>query len=146
MSAGDDGEYGDYMRHRTNISSVLALFSGFSFTAITILITRLQNPSSIESQVVLFFLNGIFDLFIFLLGYNTIECIYLCRHVPIATRALRVFNSLVYLSFLLFQFAVVAMFLLWGLTYLAVAALGVSMLFFLASYLVIWKPFWKHRE
>ncbi len=146
MSAENSEQYRDYMRHRTNLNSVLTLFSGFSFTAITILITRLQNPSTLEAQFMLFFLMFMLDFFLFLLGYNTAQLIYLCKYVPPLTTGTRVFNTLFYFGFILFEFAVVAMFLIWNLTFLALTAMVMNILFLIASYLLIWKPFQKRRK
>lgn len=146
MSASGDGEYGDYIRHLSNLNTTLTLLGGFSFTAITILITRLQNPSSLQSQIVLLFFTLIFDLFIFLLQYNTIDLIRFCRKIPPYTKANHAFNVLYFIGGILFGFSAVALFLLWNLTYLAFASTIGSLALCFAPYFYIWRPFQRMRK
>ena len=64
-----------YTEYVKNLSSVrvpmLSLLSGFTFTTINILLNQLPDPSSTMSNIALLFLTIIFDLLLFLLGWQT---------------------------------------------------------------------------
>jgi len=109
----NEKDYSDYIKHLSNLNSVGSLLAGFTFTTITLLITRLPDPSSIMSQLVLFFIAALFYLFLFLVGWNTNTLIYFCRNVPPKTKQLSTFNLLTVLSYLLLELTVILMFLLW---------------------------------
>jgi hypothetical protein len=62
---GQNEDYSDYSRHITTIMNGLTLIEGFIYTAITLLLTRLNQASATYSQilllllVILFYLNGL---------------------------------------------------------------------------------------
>jgi hypothetical protein len=137
----DEEDYSDYIKHMSNLSSVGSLLAGFTFTTLTLLITRLPDPSSIMSQLVLFFIAVLFYLFIFLVGWNANTIIYFCRNVPPKTKQLSLFNLLTLVSYVLLGVTVILMFLLWNLIYLALASGIVWALFIISFYIFVWKPF-----
>jgi hypothetical protein len=137
----DEEDYSDYIKHMSNLSSVGSLLAGFTFTTLTILITRLPDPSSIMSQLVLFFIAVLFYLFIFLVGWNANTIIYFCKKVPPKTKQLSTFNLLTLVSYVLLGVTVILMFLLWNLIYLALASGIVWALFIISFYIFVWKPF-----
>ena len=142
----DEKDYSDYLKHMSNFSSVVSVFAGFTFTVLTLLITLLPDPSSIKAQVTFFFLAVLFDLLIFLVAWNSINNVYLCRNVPPLTKRLAIFNWLSLLSFSLSGVAVVLVFLLSDLIYLALASGIVWVLFIFAIYLFTWKPLKEFRK
>jgi len=137
----NEKDYSDYIKHLSNLNSVGSLLAGFTFTTITLLITRLPDPSSIMSQLVLFFIAVLFFLFIFLVGWNANTIIYFCRNVPPKTKQLSIFNLLTVMSYILLGVTVILMFLLWNLIYLALASGIVWALFIISFYIFVWKPF-----
>jgi len=137
----DEEDYSDYIKHMSNLSSVGSLLAGFTFTTITILITRLPDPSSIMSQLVLFFMAVLFFLFIFLVGWNANTIIYFCRNVPPKTKQLSIFTLLTLVSYILLGVTVILMFLLWNLIYLALASGIVWALLIILFFIFILKPF-----
>jgi len=142
----DEKDYSDYIKHMSSFSSVISVFAGFIFTVLTLLITLLPNPSSIKAQVAFFFLAVLFDLSIFLIAWNTVNNVYLCRNVPPRTKGLATFNWLSLVSFGLSGVAVVLVFLLSDLIYLALASGIVWILFIIAIYLFTWKPLKEYRK
>ena len=105
--------------------TMLSLFSGFTFSTITILLNQLPDPSSLISQLALFFLVVLFDLCIFLLAWQTVIVVdtWNVRNPPARAKwELVVFNLLLVIVFILWGWSVVLMFLLRNLYYLALAS------------------------
>lgn len=130
--------------HLSNLSGVLSLFCGFTFTAITLLITVLPDPNSFLSQFTLFFFTVLFDLFLFLLAWATTTLIRFCEHVPFnMIQHSGILHWVLILSIGLWGVAVVLMFLLWNLIYLALASGVVWALANTVAFIFIMKPYWK---
>jgi hypothetical protein len=105
--------------------TMLSLFSGFTFSAITVFLDQLPEPSSFISQLTLFFLVVLFDLSLFLLAWQTIIMIgtWNVRKVPAYAKwELSVFNLLLIVVFILWGWLVVLMFLLRNLTFLTLVS------------------------
>jgi hypothetical protein len=105
--------------------TMLSLFSGFTFSAITVFLDQLPEPSSFISQLTLFFLVVLFDLSLFLLAWQTIIMIgtWNVRKVPAHAKwELSVFNLLLIVVFILWGWLVVLMFLLRNLTFLTLVS------------------------
>src|SRR5512136_1237685 len=95
--------------------TMLSLFSGFTFSAITVLLFYLPDPSSFISQITLFFLVVLFDLCLFLLAWQTIIMIgtWNVQNAPGHSRwDLSVFNLMLILVFILWGWSVLLIFLL----------------------------------
>jgi len=135
-----EDDYSTYLAYNTWVYQIVALFSGFTFTAITILLTLLPDPSQIHSQVILFFLASIFDLFQFDLFYGVYYLGYCVRKAPPEARGRRTLMLLMLLSFSLWGLAIVLMFFLWNLMYLALASGTLYASFTILAYIFIWKP------
>ncbi len=104
---------------------MLSLFSGFTFSAITVLLFYRPDPSSLISQITLFFLVVLFDLCLFLLAWQTVIVIGTWNVSNAPTRSkweLSVFNLLLMIVFILWGWSVVLMFLLRNLHYLALVS------------------------
>ena len=106
----------------TNTVNILALLSGFTFTAIAILLSLYPVLDSLTVQFVLFFLAFLLFLFMFLMSWYASNLMRFARNRPPVTRQIASFNHLTMLSYHLIQLAVVLMFLVWNLTYLALAS------------------------
>ena len=105
--------------------TMLSLFSGFTFSAITILLNQFPDPSSLISQLTLFFLVVLFDLCLFLLAWQTMIMVgtYNVRNAPVRAKwELTVFNLLLCIVFILWGWSVVLMFLLQNLYYLTLVS------------------------
>jgi hypothetical protein len=139
-------DYSDYIKHRSNLGSGLFFVLGFMFTVITIVLSRVPNLDSLQSQLILLFFTGVFNLVGFLAFLLTIEGIYLCRRVPPSSKRLTVINVLGFLVTILMGFSVTLLFLLWNLTFLVVASGIVWALFVIAEFVFVWKPFAEHRK
>ena len=72
MAEEEKQTYAEYVNSVSSVRAmVLSLLSGFTFTAITILLYELSIPTSLVSNIALLFLAIIFDLLLFLLGWQT---------------------------------------------------------------------------
>ena len=142
----NENDYSDYIQHQSNLSNVLSLLSGFSFTALTILLTQLPDPSTLMSQFTLFFLGALFYQFIFLLGWHNAVVIRRCKNIPPITKEITTLNSLVSLSYIWLSLIVVLMFLIWNLVYLALAIGVVYVIFIILGSTYVTKPFMEYRK
>ena len=137
-------DYSSFLAYETWASQIIALFCGFTFTAITILLVELPTPIQIQAQAILFFLTSIFNLFQFLLLSYIFSLAYCITAVPPELKRQRklahMHELLSILSFYLWGLAVVLMFYLWNLPYLALASGSVYAIFVILSYVIIWKP------
>jgi len=122
----NEGEYTEYVKCVAGSRvTMLSLFSGFTFSAITVLLFYPPDPSSLISQITLFFLVVLFDLCLFLLAWQTVIMIGTWNvHKPPARSKweLSVFNLVLMIVFILWGWSVVLMFLLQNLHYLALAS------------------------
>ena len=142
----DETDYSDYIKHMSSFNSEFTFIAGFTFTTLTLLITLLPDPSSIMAQLTFFFLAILFDLLIFLVSWNTINNIYFCRNVPPLTKRLAMFNWLLFLCFNLSGVAIILVFLLSDLIYLAIASGIVWALSVIANFIFTYKPLLEFRE
>ena len=142
----NEKDYSDYIQYASSISSVLSLMSGFTFTAFTILLTQLPDPTSIMSQFTLFFLAALFYLFLILLGWiHAHQMIHYCKNVPQASKGLNTFNSILPLSYMGLQLTIVLMLLIWNLIYLALATAIMWAIFTIFTILGT-RPFLEYRR
>jgi len=122
----NEDEYTRYVRAvAASRVTMLSLFSGFTFSTITILPSQLPDPSSLISQLALFYLVVLFDLCLFLLAWQTIIVVgtYSVRNPPARVKwDLVVFNLLLSAVFVLWGWSVVLMFLLRNMYYLTLAS------------------------
>ncbi len=144
MSQEDD--YSDYSRHINTSISGLTLIIGFVFTSITLLLTRVENPSSPRSQPMLLFLTILFYLDAFIIQHLTAETVYYCKRLPPQTRKVAVRTALMVLSTALFGLAIPFMFVLFDLLYLSVVAGAIWLVTSLAELAIVYKPLWKYRR
>ena len=140
-------DYSDYISHLSNMGNMYSFLSGFMFTAITVLIALLPDPSHIRIQLVLLFMAVMLDIFMFYMGNFYQRVLYFCRYVPASSGRKSVFNVLSDLS-VLFGLGVstVLLFLLCNLIYLALAQLIAWMLTSVAAYKSIFKPYYEKRK
>lgn len=139
-------DYSDYFNHLLNLINGLHFFAGFTFTSITILLTQHPETSQMYTQVTLLFLAVLFYLFIFLAIYAQAEVTYFMKNVPPLSKRRTAFNLAILLVFSMSGIAIILMFLLWNLVYLALAS-GVAWVSYVVSVLVfVVKPFQAYRK
>jgi hypothetical protein len=124
--SGKEEEYTEYVKCVAGSRvTMLSLLSGFTFSAITVLLFYFPDKSSLISQATLFFLVVLFELCLFLLAWQTIIMIGTWNVAMAPSRAvweLSVFNFLLVVVFILWGWSVVLIFLQEGLDYLALAS------------------------
>jgi hypothetical protein len=138
--------YSDYVKHLSNLMSGMLFLAGFTFTVVTILLTRLPHLSSVQSQLILLFFTVFFYLLIFLASHFAIEVIYYCESIPPLSIQTKITNPLVVLVILLVGFALPLLFLLWELTSLATISGLIWVFFAIAIFLFVYMPFQRWRS
>ena len=140
----NDKDYSSFLTYETWVSQIIALFCGFTFTAITLLLVELPTPIETQSQFILFFLATLFNLFQFLLLSYILSLAYCIQAVPPELKRLslhaRLHEWLTILGFYLWGFAILLMFVHWNLMYLTLASGAMYALFIILAYVIIWKP------
>jgi len=81
MSTAEE-DYSDYIQHLSNMGNMYTFLSGFMFTAITVLLTQLPDPTIFMAQIALFFMASLLDVFILYMGDSYMKVVYLCKRVP----------------------------------------------------------------
>jgi len=145
-----NNEDSDYIQHLSTLSSSLSLLAGFAFTAITVLLALLPDPSLLLAQVTLFFLVFLLGLLNFLISSILVQSLLLCRgyrNLPKPKRGgVGVFNLLVIVSYALFGVVVLFMLLLFNLIYLTLVSGVVFALFIILGYVFTLKPFFEYQK
>jgi hypothetical protein len=124
---------------------VWSLFCVFVFTAITMLLTLIPDPSRIPIQVSLFLLGTIFDLLLFVVYAYQRALEHSVRVAPPLPRKMRRarYDMLDNLVYILLGATILSMFLVWNLFYLALV-IGIVHAFFLTlGYFVVSQPLKK---
>jgi hypothetical protein len=116
--ADNETPYSDYFEHNRTIASVLSLFAGFLFAAITILLSVLPNKTEILPQVTILFITFLFYLTLFALLDNLEMGFHYIKNIPPMTLKVRPFFNLLVI-FYLFGVSTVLMFLLFDLSKLS---------------------------
>jgi hypothetical protein len=146
-TAEKEEDYSDYIKHLSNMGSMYAFLSGFMFTAITIVLTRLPDPTVLMAQCVLLFMGTMLSVFIFYMGNFFMAVVPLCKSRPSYSGQKSIFNIFSDISILLgLSGSVVLLFLLWNLVYLALAQLIVWVFFAILTYRSLFKPFYRRRS
>ncbi len=83
--------YSPYFEHNKTIAHVLSLFSGFIFTSITLLLTRLSNTEDALAQATLLFLTILFYVSLFVLIDNLEMPFHYIKNIPPRTLKVRLF-------------------------------------------------------
>jgi len=146
MVTESEKDYSDYIQHMSNLISMVSLLGGFVFTAFTILLTQLPDPSSIISQFTLVFLAVLFYLFMSLLSWSHLQIIRYCKKVPPASKGQTTFNSLLPVSYIGLGLAIVLMLLIWNLIYVALVSGAVWAISIILTQIYILKPFQEYRK
>jgi len=146
MITQDKEDYSDYSRHITTVMTEMTVINGFIFTAIISLLTKLEQPSMLYSQLLFLLLAILFDLNGLLIQHLTVETLYFCRKLPPQTRKVTIRVALMFVIASLFGFAIPLMFLIFDLVTLASVS-AIIWLFGIAAYLaLIFKPLKEFRK
>jgi hypothetical protein len=138
----DETHYTDFLTQLSGLTSELSLFCGFTLTIITLLVTRLPDPSILLAQISLLFLTILLNLLTFLLGWVMTMRTIFCRYLPLKKiKYSNVFNPLLFLSLSLWGISVILIYLLWSLTYLAIASTIIEAFFISVAFKLFWKQF-----
>ncbi len=119
----------------------------FLFTAYTILITRLPDPSIITAQLTLLVMSIYLSICLFCLAYFASAAFSCCRNAPPLSKGATITNSLFFVAgTTAMSITTTLMSLLWNLTYLALVQTIQWVLFVMATYLFVIRPSWKYRK
>jgi len=143
----DEAYYSDFLNQLSGLTSELSLFCGFTLTIITILVTRLPDPTIMIAQLSLLFLTIMLNILQFLLGWVIIMRTTYCRHLPLNDiKHSKIFNTLLFVALATWDLSVVLIYLLWGLTYLAITSAIIWLTIFIISYTFLWGQFREHDK
>jgi hypothetical protein len=139
-----------YIEHHSNKSNVYALFSGFTFASITVLLTQLPDPTQIHAQMILFILSVMLDHFLYTLYSERIvlsNCVRVAPPIPEKWHRLqRTAGWEDAISGIIVGLSVVLMFFLWGLLRLALASVIALALIVIRAYINYLKPYFELAE
>lgn len=139
-------DYANYLKHISNIIGSLSLLSGFMFTVITVLVTRLPDLDSVPSQLMLLVAAVFLDIFMFLFGNYLFLSTQYCKMPPL-TRRMGILNLLLLATTTLAMGIVTTgIFFVYHLTYLALTQLTVWVVLSSALYVYTMRPFLEHRK
>jgi len=139
-------DYSDYIKHTSNIISALALFSGFMFTCITVLVTRLPNLHSTPSQLILLVASVFLDIFMFLFGNFIVIPTRYCKMPPLTKKQDRL-NLLAFASMsVAMGMVTTGIFFVYNLIFLAMMQLAAWVILSLVLYAYTIKPVFEQRK
>jgi hypothetical protein len=145
-----DEIYSPYMTLYSNNITIFALFSGFIFAAIVMVLAQYPNVAQIHVQAALFMLNFVLDLFLYvLLSEQHIlgKCVEVAPTLlPRDIGTLRYWNIVLSSSWILLTMVVPILFFLWSLLYLALASAIMSALLIVICYYDTVKPYNDFRR
>ncbi|MFX1510559.1 MAG: hypothetical protein ACFFBR_09660, partial [Promethearchaeota archaeon] len=130
----------------SRISGVGGLMAGFLFTVLTLLLTQILLPATIQSQAILLFFNALFLASIYLVGHMACLMTYFCKEVPPMTPFIRAGYYLSLLFFVLSASSPTCLFFLWNLTYLTIASFILWIIFTVTVFNYIYRPLRHYRE
>jgi hypothetical protein len=144
----EDGclDYSDYLGQLSNLNRIGALFAGFDFTVVTLLLTQLDDPSRPRAQLVLYAMYVLLLALIYWVGWTGMLHVYLCRRVPPNSPRLKGFAVSSFALYVFICVPLVLMFFLWGLPILGGGALMTWTAFVAASVVYIWKPLKNFKQ
>jgi hypothetical protein len=142
----NETDYSDYIQHMSNNLNGLFLYSGFTMTAMTVLITTLPNIKSVMAQITLFFLFALLNTFTLLIAEIGVNNLFLCRNIPPLTTRLRRFNTVFLWTQGMWGIALILMFLLSDLPYLALFSTLVYAVELVIAGQVVLRSFDKRRR
>ena len=145
--------YSAYGRLQQTLIHADSILAGFTFTAITLLLTRFPDPANIAVQIALFMLTILLDMFLLELAFSTsilMICVKTAPKLPAElsheTRTGRALVLVSDLTHVLFSYSVVIMFLLWNLINLAAVCAATNTLFLVIYYRILVKALSKHHR
>jgi hypothetical protein len=146
MVTESETDYSCYVQMLSGTGSIISLLSGFTFTAFTILLTQLSDPSGVASQFTLFFLACLFYLFMDLLMWSSGQVLRYTKNIPPLSKGTNTFNFLMLVSFWAMGTTMVLMSFIWNLIYLALATGIMWTTFMILGWVYIMKPFGEYRK
>ncbi|MFW9810452.1 MAG: hypothetical protein ACFFE6_13825 [Candidatus Thorarchaeota archaeon] len=139
-------DYSDYISFLINGVNIASLFSVFTFTVITLLVTQLPDPSLFIAQVILFFLALIFELLLFIISWSFWYILYFCEYVPPMTGTAKLATLFAFAMYQMFGIVIIMMFLLLNLESLAFAAFLMWLIFIILIYFFNYRPLTRFKE
>ncbi|MFX0167836.1 MAG: hypothetical protein ACFE89_09000 [Candidatus Hodarchaeota archaeon] len=139
-------DYSNYLIYLSRISGVGGLMAGFLFTVLTLLLTQLPLPATIQSQAILLFFNTLFLASIYLVGHMACLMTYFCKNVPPMTPFIRAGYYLSLLFFVLSASSPTWLFFLWNLTHLTIASFILWIIFIVTVLNYIYRPLRHYKE
>jgi hypothetical protein len=139
MAAGSK-ETSGYISSISSVINGCYFVAGFTFTVITLLLTQLKDPTAMFSQVVLFLLNILLGLSIFLGTWYTVHLSTSFTYAPHPTRGYNAVTGLTSIVAALTTLITTLLFFLFGMVYLGLASSIAWVALNVSAYLFVVKP------
>lgn len=146
MVIENERDYSDYVQHISNMFNGQLFMLGFPLAVLAIVLTQLPNPNALHAQLVLLFFSVLLGLIGFLAAQLGAQTIYFCRRVPPLSKRISAHNTLNFAVNVLVTGTVTLLFAVWNLPYLTIASGICWVLFAIADYVFIRRPFRKWRK
>ena len=131
----NEEKYQAYIEYQSQVNTRYALFSGFTFTVIVMLLTQLPDVTQVQAQVALFVLTTMLWMFLgqlYQAESAIANCIRIAPPLPEAWKA--GFSWLDDVYWIMLGLSVIILYLLWNLLYLALASATIGVVFFIYGY------------
>ena len=139
-------DYSTYVGWMNSQKGRYEFIAGFTFTTITLLIISFPNSKSVVSQLMLLFINVVFDLLLYLVMLIGIASLEFVKNIPPYTKTIKLANDLSNLTLTLWGFTVPVMFLLGGFEYLAILSTVIWIIVAILTYVTLEKLYVRLRR
>ena len=137
----NEERYQAYIEYQSHLNNRYALFSGFTFTVIVILLTQLPDVTQVQSQIALFVLTTMLWMFLGQLSSAEsaiVNCIRIAPPLPEAWKSEAAESKTAHLwesvYWIMLGLSVIILYLLWNLLYLALASATIGAVGFIHAY------------
>jgi len=141
----EDKDYSDFVKRLGNIGNTIAIFAGFTLTALVLVITRFSDPSALLIQTTLYVLTFLFYLFTFLLAWlNNLDLKFI-KNIPPFTTGMQICGLLEFLGIGVLGLVIPVLFLFFNLMLLSTLSIVTWAVFVASSFFFTLKPAAKIR-
>jgi hypothetical protein len=136
----DSNDSSGYVNTIASLINGSYFVAGFTFTVIALLLTQLKDPTSMFSQIILFLLNILLNLAIFLAAWYTVHLSTIFNYAPPMTRGFDVATFLTFIVAALVTLITTLLFLIFEMLYLGLASSIAWVALNVAAYVFILRP------
>ena len=128
------------------MGNTVAIFAGFTLTALVLVITRFSDLSAVLIQVTLYVLTFLFYLFTFLLAWIGNLDLFFMKNIPPFTAGMKICSFLEFFGISVLGLVIPVLFLFFNLTPLSVMSIVTWAVFVASGYFFTAKPTLKFEH